>query len=223
MEMMPFSVGAERGRLIEIPTISAALPAENAEWPQWRSIVPTLAHRTARLRELRSSDALPLLSMLTTEEVTRFISPPPVTQEGFERFIQWSRTKRQAGEYVCFGIVPPGYDVAVGIIQIQIPSGETPEWGFALGSPFWGTGLFIQGAEAVLDFAFRGIGLDELCARAAVENGRGNAVLHKLGAVREGIIPDGLVRNGRAMNQYYWTLSADGRPRRKVIWERAVH
>jgi RimJ/RimL family protein N-acetyltransferase len=220
MEMMPFNALAEQEPLIAIPT---HIPERQGAWPEWRSVVPTLIHQTTRLRELRSSDALPLLSMLTTEEVTRFISPPPVTPEGFERFIQWSHRKRMAGQYVCFGVVPAGYDVAVGIFQVQIPSGETPEWGFAMGSPFWGTGLFLQGAEAVLDFAFHGIGLDELCACAAVENGRGNAALQKVGALRQGIVRDGLVRNGKPMDQYYWTLSADGRPRRKVIWEGPAH
>ena len=65
-----------------------------------------------------------------------------------------------------------------------------------MGSPFWGTGLFVQGAEAVLDFAFRGIGLEAARRARGVDNGRGNAALQKLGAVCEGIIPDGLVRNG---------------------------
>ncbi|MGH9256494.1 MAG: GNAT family N-acetyltransferase [Vicinamibacterales bacterium] len=220
MEMMPFDAAALREPLITIPG-SASAPC--AEWPEWRSIVPTLIQRTTRLRELRSCDALPLLSMLTTEEVTRFISPPPVTPEGFEKFIRWSHRKRKAGQYVCFGIVPAGYDVAVGIFQIQIPPGATPEWGFAMGSPFWGSGLFGQGAEAVLDFAFYGIGLEELSARAAIENARGNAALQKLGAACDGIVPDGLVRNGRALDQYYWTLSAGSRPRRKVIWEGPAH
>jgi RimJ/RimL family protein N-acetyltransferase len=219
MEIVPFNAIAQREPIATVP----GRVSLRAQWPQWPSMLPTLIHQSARLRELRPSDALPLLSMLTTEEVTRFISPPPVTQEGFERFIQWSRRKRVAGEYVCFGVVPQGHDIAVGIIQVQIPSGEKPEWGFALGSPFWGTGLFVQGAEAVLDFAFRGIGLEELCACAAVDNGRGNGALQKVGAVRERIIHDGLVRNGKPMDQYYWTLSADGRPRRKVIWESPAH
>jgi RimJ/RimL family protein N-acetyltransferase len=37
------------------------------------------------LREMRASDAAPLFALLTTEEVSRFISPPPSTVEGFER------------------------------------------------------------------------------------------------------------------------------------------
>jgi RimJ/RimL family protein N-acetyltransferase len=216
MEMMPFDANAVTDRELLLT------PEAPASW-QWRSLLPVLLNQNTRLRELRTADALPLLSMLTTEEVTRFISPPPVTPEGFAKFIKWTHHKRAAGELVCFGVVPKGYDVAVGIFQIQMPPGESAEWGFALGSPFWGTGAFSQGAEAVLDFAFHGMGLEELCARAAVENGRGNGALRKVGAVCEHIIPGGLVRNGRPLDQYHWTLTADGRPRRKVIWEQPAH
>jgi RimJ/RimL family protein N-acetyltransferase len=92
-----------------------------------------------------------------------------------------------------------------------------------MGSPFWGTGLFVEGAEAVVDFAFEGIGVEQLGARAAIENGRGNGALRKLGAVCEGVIPNGLVLNGRAQDQYYWTLSANARPRRKIVWDLRTH
>jgi [ribosomal protein S5]-alanine N-acetyltransferase len=220
MEIVPFNAVAPQDPL---GSLAPPTSVRHAQWPQWREVLPTLIYRTTRLRELRPSDAVPLLSMLTTEEVTRFISPPPVSQEGFERFIQWSHRKRRAGQYVCFGVVPRGYDVAVGIFQVQLSTGGTPEWGFAMGSPFWGTGLFAQGAEAVLDFAFHGIGLDELSACSAADNGRGNGALQKVGAVRERLLHDGFVRNGKAVDQNYWTLSADGRPRRKVIWEGPAH
>ena len=216
MEMMPFDANAVTDRELLLT------PEAPASW-KWQSLLPVLRNQNTRLRELRTADALPLLSMLTTEEVTRFISPPPVTPEGFEKFIKWTHRKRAGGELVCFGVVPQGYDVAVGIFQIQMPPGEAAEWGFALGSPFWGTGAFSQGAEAVIDFAFHGMGLEELTARAAVENGRGNGALRKVGAVCEHIIPGCLVRNGRTLDQYHWTLSADGRPRRKVIWEQPAH
>ena len=57
--------------------------------------------------------------LLNTEEVTRFISPPPTTLAGFERFIEWTHRERAAGNYVCFGIVPDGYDQAVGLFQVR--------------------------------------------------------------------------------------------------------
>jgi len=216
MEMMPFND-------VTPPEPGILIPALQPASPEWQAFVPLLMNRTTRLRELQLSDAPWLLSLLSTEEVSRFISPPPTTVEGFESFVRWSHKKRAAGSYVCFGIVPAGYDHAVGIFQIQCKPGELPEWGFAMGSAFWGTGLFVEGAEAVLDFAFGGMGLQMVGARAATENLRGNAALQKLGAVRQGVIPNGLVLANRTYDQYYWTLSADGGPRKKIVWDLGPH
>jgi RimJ/RimL family protein N-acetyltransferase len=107
------------------------------------------------LRELRLSDATSLLSMLSSEEVARFISPPPTTVEGFERFIAWTHRERAAGNYACFAVVPHGMDTAIGIFQVRQlePGFGTAEWGFAIGSAFWGTGVFMDGARMVIDFA----------------------------------------------------------------------
>jgi RimJ/RimL family protein N-acetyltransferase len=218
MEMMPFNAAAaSREPLVAFPR------GLDQESPDWQSMVPMLVNGTVRLRELRCSDAASLLSMLSTEEVSRFISPPPTTIEGYEQFIRWSHRKRAEGTYVCFGIVPAGGDAAVGIMQIQLRPGEPAEWGFAMGSPFWGTGLFVEGAEAVLNFAFEGMGIEQLGARAAIANGRGNGALRKVGAACEGVIANGLVLNGRALDQYYWTVSADDRPRRKIVWDLRTH
>src|SRR5258705_10948348 len=112
--------------------------------------------------------------MLTTEEVARFISPPPSTVEGFERFIAWTIRQRAAGTYACFAVTMKGFDTAIGIFQVREtePGFGTAEWGFALGSPFWGMGLFEGGARLVLEFAFETIGVHRLEARAAVRNRR---------------------------------------------------
>jgi len=57
----------------------------------WKQALPVLTGSMVTLRELRISDATSLLAMLSTEEVARFISPPPTTVEGFERFIAWTQ------------------------------------------------------------------------------------------------------------------------------------
>jgi hypothetical protein len=31
------------------------------------------------------------------------------------------------------------------------------------------------------------------------------------------------VLNGRVLDQYYWTVSADDRPRRKIVWDLRAH
>jgi RimJ/RimL family protein N-acetyltransferase len=134
-----------------------------------------LRDRRIKLRELVKTDALSLLSMLSTEEVAKFISPPPTTPQGFEKFISWAHRERQAGNQFTFGMVPEGCDHAIGLVQVRAiaPRFSVAEWGFAVGSPFWGTGIFLASARMTLDFAFQHTAVNRLEARAVVQNGRG--------------------------------------------------
>jgi RimJ/RimL family protein N-acetyltransferase len=204
----------------DMPSVLAMSSGTAATTSDWKTQLPVLQAKGITLRELRVSDASSLLALLTTEEVTRFISPPPTTVEGFERFIQWAQREREAGRYVCFAVVPAGSDTAVGLFQIRQldPTFGTAEWGFALGSAFWGSGLFVSGAELMIDFAFDVIGVHRLEARAAVENGRGNGALRKMGAVQEGILRRSFLRNGRFLDQALWTILPEDRYRSKAVW-----
>ena len=186
----------------------------------WRKALPTLRGEGITLRELRVSDAASLLALLTTEEVTRFISPPPKTVEGFERFITWVQNERAAGRYICFAVVLDGYDTAVGLFQVrQLDySFDTAEWGFAIAAEFWGSGLFTAGADAVLEFSFETLGVRRLEARAAVQNGRGNGALRKIGAVQEGILRKSFLRGGKFIDQALWTLLDEDWYRSKAVW-----
>ncbi len=201
MEKMPYQ------EQLDIQAVVDGTPWQ-AVTSDWRSGLPLLCGKHVTLRELRLSDAASLLAMLTTEEVTRFISPPPTTIEGFERFILWAHRQRTSGSYVCFAVVPEGCEDAVGLFQVRQlePGFGTAEWGFALGSPFWGTGIFPEAARLVVDFVFDTIGTHRLEARAAVANGRGNGALKKLGAVQEGILRKSLFRHGLYLDQILWTI-----------------
>jgi ribosomal-protein-alanine N-acetyltransferase len=201
MEKMPYREG-------HMATTTMVLPATEVVTSDWRQALPVLESETITLRELRPSDAPTLLAMLATEEVARFISPPPTTVEGFERFIAWTQRERAAGNYICFGVVPHGMEHAVGLFQVRQlePGFRTAEWGFCLGAEFWGTGMFVEGARQVVTFAFDAVGVHRLEARAAVKNGRGNGALRKLGAVQEGVLRKSFLRNGQYLDQVLWTI-----------------
>jgi RimJ/RimL family protein N-acetyltransferase len=177
----------------------------------WRARLPVLAGSNFILRELRADDATTLLAMLSTEEVSRFISPPPTTVEGFERFIAWTVREREQGRYICYGVVPAGMSNAVGLFQLRSLEADfgSCEWGFALGSQFWGTGLFPEGAKAVLNFGVDVVGSVRFEARAAVANGRGNGALRKIGAVQEGVLRRSFLRDGRYHDQLLWSILAE--------------
>jgi ribosomal-protein-alanine N-acetyltransferase len=191
----------------------------------WKQALPVISNGAVGLRELRSSDAGALLELLTTEEVARFISPPPTTVEGFERFIAWARRERAAGRYICFAVVAEGIDTAIGIFQVRQldPMFQTAEWGFAIGQAFWGTGFFTAAARLTIDFAFETVGIHRLEARAAVANGRGNGALAKIGAVKEAILRRSFLRNGTHHDQALWSIVREDWRRAKAVWGRAVH
>ena len=207
MEKMPFNhtMTIERASAMIRTTTTTVTTSD------WKDALPVIAGSSFTLRELQLEDAPTLLAMLTTEEVSRFISPPPTTVEGFERFIMWAQRERRAGNYACFAVVPAGCTTAVGIFQLKaLEQGfATAEWGFALGSPFWGTGMFVEGARLVVDFAVDVMGTHRLEARAAVANGRGNGALRKIGAVQEGVLRRSFVRNGVHHDQVLWGIVAD--------------
>jgi len=192
-------------------TTTMSTDTSTATTTDWRAGLPVLAGSNFTLRELRVDDAASLLAMLTTEEVSRFISPPPTTVEGFERFIAWTHRERLTGSYICFGIVPQGMDHAIGLFQLRSlePGFASCEWGFAMGSSFWGTGVFADGARLVVNFAVDVVGAKRLEARAAVANGRGNGALRKIGAVQEGVLRRSFLRNGLYHDQLLWSILAE--------------
>jgi ribosomal-protein-alanine N-acetyltransferase len=211
MEKMPYQV--------ELETITIQPSFGHVTTSDWQQGLPTLRAGQVVLRELRASDAASLFALLTTEEVSRFISPPPTTVEGFEKFIAWTLRQRAAGTYACFAVTIAGFDTAVGIFQVRgtEPGLDTAEWGFAIGSQFWGTGVFQDGAALVLDFAFDTMGVHRLEARAAVKNGRGNGALQKLGAVQECLLRKSFAKNGEHLDQVlYGMLDTDWRGSRSL-------
>ena len=210
MEAMPYRLGLEL-QTFQAPIGEAVHHSEEATSTDWQNGLPALGGAHVTMRELRASDAPSLFALLTTEEVTRFISPPPTTVEGFEKFIAWTLRQRTAGTYACFAVTLKGSDTAIGIFQMREmePGFATGEWGFAIGSPFWGTGVFKEAAELVLEFAFETVGVHRLEARSAVRNGRGNGALRKLGAVQEGLLRKSFLRNGEYLDQVLYAIVDD--------------
>jgi RimJ/RimL family protein N-acetyltransferase len=213
----------------QIQTVQSVQPATSVPVPavsDWRAGLPVLHGAAISLRELRLTDAPALLAAFGSAEVTRLISPPPPTLDGFEKFIAWTQRQREAGQSLAFGITLRGSDTVVGLFQVRAlqPAFDVAEWGFALGSEHWGSGVFMDGAEVLLDFVFDVIGVHRLEARAALKNGRGNGALQKLGATQEGILHRSFLRNGIYLDQALWTILADARgDARSTRRNRLVH
>jgi ribosomal-protein-alanine N-acetyltransferase len=139
------------------------------------------------------------------------IASTPRTATAFEQFVDWSHQQRIDGVGVCLAVVPDGSMSPAGLFQVRQlePEFAVAEWGFAVGSAFWGQGLFFASAPVVVDFVFDVLGARRLEARATVRNGRGNGALRKLGAVQEAMLRHSLERDGELLDQVLWAILAD--------------
>lgn len=216
MERLPRMAGIpESGTMV----LGAAGPVRPAS-TDWRDGLPVLSSGKITLRELQSSDAQALWAFTSSSEVTRFLSSPPATVDGFERFIAWTHRQRAVGMQASFAVVVDGFDTAVGLFQLRQlePGFGTAEWGFAIGSAFWGTGVFRTGAELMMHLAFDVIGVHRLEARACLSDARGNAALRKIGAVQEGVLRRSFLRDGDYLDQVLWAVLEEDWRQAKVIW-----
>lgn len=170
--------------------------------------VPILRGNVATLREVAASDVYTLFTLFSDPAVTAYMAPPPPTLAKFLGFVVWSHHQRDQGRGVCFGIVPDGMTEAVGILQLRAVD-STPsaaEWGFVLSTHFWSTGLFIDAANQLAEFAFTTLRIERLEARIAQRNQRAQRAMTRLGARLEATFemssPEGIPRDPATV----WTL-----------------
>jgi ribosomal-protein-alanine N-acetyltransferase len=185
----------------------------------WKQGLPRLDGHIAAVREVILHDAPTLFDLLSDPRVSAHMSAPPPSVHAFEGFIAWAQAERKIGRGVCFGIVPHGLDLAVGIIQLRTvePTFCIAEWGFAMGVAFWSTGVFVETAELVARFAFETLRVQRLEARVMPTNGRGNGVLQKLGATVEAVLSRSLSRAGRYEEQLFWSLTKEAWDQRTLV------
>ena len=181
----------------------------------WRHGLPDLRGDLALLREVRGTDAASLVEHLSDRAVMRYLTACPDSIGAFRRFIRWARRERRRGRFACYGIVPPRATKPVGVIQVWPVERDfsTAEWGFVIGRRYWGTGLFLQSARLFCDAVFKGglfgpPGVYRLESRAVDANGRGNRVLEKLGAKREGVLRGAFREDDLVLDQVMWSILA---------------
>ena len=66
------------------------------------------------------------------------------------------------------------------------------------------------------------VGVQRLEARSAIENGRGNGALRKIGAVREGVLRRAFRKDDRLLDAALWTILADEWRQTRVLWSRLI-
>lgn len=105
----------------------------------------------------------------------------------------------------------PAVAGGIGIIDQTDVHAGTAEIGYWLGSPFWGRGIMSAALEAFTVFAFAEYGLRRLYARVFAWNPASMRVLEKCGYVKEGVLRESAIKDGRVVDEaIYARLARDG-------------
>lgn len=152
---------------------------------------PPLNIQTPRLilRQWKDSDADPFAEMNADPQVMEFF-PSTMTREKSDEMLTrcrdliavrgwgiWAVELRDSGELTGFvGLHTPGY---------ALPFVPCVEVAWRLKVDAWGKGYCSEAARAVLDAGFEQLGLDEIVAYTALPNVRSQAVMKKMGMVRD--------------------------------------
>jgi [ribosomal protein S5]-alanine N-acetyltransferase len=147
--------------------------------------------RTARLllREIGPADIPAIHEYAGDPEVVRYMQWGPndlattveVTRDWLDEQQRWPRDSVQ------LAIEPAGEAKIAGAIHLWVSDAHnaTGSFGFVLNRAYWGRGYATEAARAVMDCAFREVGLHRLCATCDTRNLASAHVLEKLGMRRE--------------------------------------
>lgn len=141
------------------------------------------------LRAWSDEDIAPFFSMNQDSQVMEFI-PNLWTMDMVTSFIERMNTQLAAENYTLWAVEEKNSQQFMGFIGLNRPVWEahfTPcvEIGWRLAFSFWGRGYATEGAQAVLNYAFDTLKLNEIVAFTVPDNLRSQRVMEKLGMIRD--------------------------------------
>ena len=174
----------------------------------WPSELPMLTGKLVTLREPTAADLRPLIDLRSITDATSFGIDEPSPELAMQQLIDRAGRERSSGTAFTYVVTISSSRAVVGLVQTrQIDlSWESAEWECTIAPSWRGTGVFLETARLVGSFAFGSVGVHRLEARVALQNGRANGALRKLGAVQEGVLRQSVRRGGEYVDQVLWSL-----------------
>jgi [ribosomal protein S5]-alanine N-acetyltransferase len=174
----------------------------------WPSELPMLTGKLVTLREPTAADLRPLIDLRSITDATSFGIDEPSPELAMQQLIDRAGRERASGTAFTYVVTISSSRAVVGLVQArQIDlSWESAEWECTIAPSWRGTGVFLETARLVGSFAFGSVGVHRLEARVALQNGRANGALRKLGAVQEGVLRQSVRRGGEYVDQVLWSL-----------------
>ena len=139
------------------------------------------------LRPWRDDDLEPFAALNQDSDVMRFF-PSTLTREQTEAGYQRIRAHFDLYGWGLFAAEYQSHFIGyVGLLHVPFEAHFTPavEIGWRLAAAYWNRGLATEGAKAVLDFAFRQAGQQQVVSFTAAQNAPSRRVMKKIGMIHD--------------------------------------
>jgi len=141
------------------------------------------------LRRWKASDRAPFARINGDPRVMEFLGAP-LDREQSDALIDLAEEHFRQHGFGAYAVELRGSGEFIGFVALMIPSFEahfTPciEIGWRLAAEAWGRGYATEGASALMDRAFREMGLAELVSFTSATNVRSRRVMHKIGMTHD--------------------------------------
>ena len=164
------------------------------------SSLPVLTTERLTLRPMSMRDAADIYAYSRDPEVARHVLwDAHKSLNESKAYLRFIIRQYKEGTPSSYGIVLNDTGRLVGTIGFMWYSQEnsTAEVGYSLARWLWGKGLMTEALAAVLDMAFRELGLHRVEAQHETDNPASGRVMQKCGMRREGTLRGRILNKGR--------------------------
>ena len=144
---------------------------------------------------------------------------PHASKKETEAFVTYSIKKREFGQPGIYAIVLNGSQKMIGTIEIHTYNQFKAEIGFVLNPDYWGQGIIVEAAKAVIVYGFEILHLKRLQYGYFLFNIRSKRVCEKLGFTKEGILRNKFQNyNGEIIDEVIASITSEDYQSNKIKW-----
>ncbi len=136
-----------------------------------------------------------------------------------EAFVKYAIKKREFGQPGIYAIVYRENNKMIGTIEIHSYKQYKGEIGFVLNPDYWGNGLIVEAAHAVIIYGFEILHLKRLQYGYFLFNDRSKRVCEKLGFTIEGVLRNKFKNyDGKVIDEVVASITIEDYLSNKIAW-----
>lgn len=174
---------------------------------------PHLTTERLNFRQLLPEDETEIFKLRSDERVNKFLTRKRnTTLEESRAFIAIINRNISNNESVYWAITQKNNNKLIGTIciwNIQ-PEDYRAEIGYELSPDFWGKGFMKEAIPAIIEYAFKTLGLHSLVGDLNPNNAQSVTLLEQNGFVREGLFKESIFFNGKFSDRAVYSLLNKG-------------